>query len=120
MTDRQNELLAFVALFMREHQRTPSHGTIAKAMNCSKQNVTKILQALERKGVLTVDRTGTRQKGFAINLKGAAHVENTGSEVQVHSGSQDGHSQDVCQDTPGAAGQAADTAAISPAVPAKE
>lgn len=70
MTDRQNELLAFVALFMREHQRTPSHGTIAAGMKCSKQNVTKMLHALERKGVLTIDRTGPRQGGFTINVNG--------------------------------------------------
>lgn len=76
MTDRQNELLAFVALFRREHQRTPSHGAIAAAMKCSKQNVTKILHALERKGVLAIDRTGPRQGGFSINVKGeTANVE---------------------------------------------
>jgi SOS-response transcriptional repressor LexA len=123
MTGRQNQLLAFVALYMREHQRTPSHGTIAKGMACSKQNVTKILQALEKKGVLTIDRTGHRQSGFTINLKGESNVENPGSQVSLHPGSLDGHTQDVCQGAPGNGSQETGAPAVRPGcdtVPATE
>jgi SOS-response transcriptional repressor LexA len=65
LTKRQSQALDFIRQFMQENGSAPTQREVADAIGCSSVNAATIhLQALERKGVLSI-RSG-RSRGIVL------------------------------------------------------
>lgn len=60
MTPRQQQILAYVVGYRAQHGVAPTLGEIAKAHGVSKTTISLHVQALERLGMISVDKHKTR------------------------------------------------------------
>ena len=69
MTDTRTRILDFTRAFIAEYGRSPTHNQIAANVGCTRQNVTRMLAAMQRDGLVTIDQSRPHFPGRNIAIE---------------------------------------------------
>ena len=69
MNDRRQRILDFIRADTAEYGRPPTHKEIAANVGCTRQNVTRMLKAMEHDGLVTFDQSKPHYPGRQITIK---------------------------------------------------